>query len=347
MFINYHKQFKRSKRLRGRPEWQDMVPDTKEQRDLYKIADKHVDKFSRAFMAMTRSLIDDNTAKLIKDAWNAGSTPQEIESLIPIFAEGATDDEKVWRRFVNQIDNAYFDLVDESGEDETKRLNKKLKTNLGFTMQADVEPEEAEIIKAKKKVPIVPVNPYSLKWIQERALELIKTGLTKSQRDVIREVLLDAQSKGLRGKQVLDLLQQNLGLTARDFKAVQRRFKLHMESGIPKAKVDSLTMKYRDKLIKRRAQNIARTETIAAQAQGRNTAWQLAKESGQLPEVKRIWITAPSSPNPNRPCDICEGLDGAEATLTEPYESDVIGFVQMPPAHPSCRCTETIVKIKA
>ena len=334
MFVSYFKQINRTKRLRGRPDWQDVLPDTQEQRSAYRIADKHIEKFSRAFLSMIRSLIDENTATEIKDKYNRGATPQEIISLIPIFAEGINDDDPVWKKFIDKITGAYFDLIDESGKDETKRMNKKLKTNLGFTMVA------------KRQVPIVPVNPYSIEWIRTRALELIKTNLSISQREVITSVLTDAISRGLRGKEVIDSIIQNIGLTPRDFAAVGKRRLLHEKAGLPKKDITRLVDKYRDGLVKRRAITISRTETIAAQAQGRNTAWQLARESGQLPKVKRLWITAPSSPNPNRPCDICEGLDGAEADLGEPYESDVIGFVQMPPAHPNCRCTETIVRVK-
>jgi len=343
LLVKLYKAQKRSRRLQGRPKWQDILPDTKEQRDAYKIAAKNEDKFSRAFLAMTRSLIDDETAKKITDVWNKAPDIQSVMQLIPLFNEDP--EEKVWNRFATKIEGAYFDVIEESGKDETKRINDKLKTNIKFTMDTPEDLSGVEII-TKARVPVIPVNPFSKKWIKERALTLLKSNITGSQVEVIREILLGAFSEGLRGKVVIDQLKSSLGLTMRDFKAVNRRYALHLDAGLPKKKINILVGKYKDKLISGRAKTIARTETIAAQAQGRNATWQLAKDTGQLPETKRVWITAPSSPNPNRPCEICEDLDGREAAVDGAYESTFLGQIQMPPAHPNCRCTETLIRVK-
>ena len=94
--------------------------------------------------------------------------------------------------------------------------------------------------------------------------------------------------------------------------------------------------KYSDRLLRQRAMNIARTETITASNQGQSELWKQAVEKGQLdPTTKRVWIAAMSE----RTCPICMELDGQERGLEESWILPAGGEVYGPTAHPQCRCT--------
>jgi len=317
-------------------------------------------------MEATRTLLDDpSVERRFKEAWKSGSTVEIMESL-PFFSEGATDDLPVWDRFRTRMESAYADVIQEAGEAAMKDINRKFGSNLRFTIEDQVpqavdkaddpkkkrrkkvvppEPDLPAAVPISPAVAVVPVNPYSIAWMRKRSLELVREGITKPQREVVQSILLNATSKGERATATWRSIKDNIGLTTREYRAVENRKLLLEAQGLGRAEVQAQAGKYRLELTESRARRIARTETIRAQSQGRSDSWRIAQEKGSLPEaVVRVWMAPPESSNPNRPCEVCIGLDGEEAPLNGYYESDIIGSVDGPPAHPNCRCTETIIR---
>lgn len=326
--------FKRSRRLKGRPEWQDEIPDSQAGRDAYRIAAEHESRFSRAFLEAVRTIITPEVEKDFFEAWKTGSI-REVLATLPIFVEGDEETAKAWGPFLRKINVAYFDVIDESGKVAAKELNKKFRTSAEWTMSD--KPEGAdEVIEKAEVAPVVPVNPYSLKWIEERGLELATQGISAQQKAVVNSIIEGALEEGLRPTDVLREIKANIGLTDREYNAVLNRRDLLDAQGYSERDAAGLTEKYRQDLLTKRAKRIARTETIAAQSQGRKAAWELAAEQGKLPDVERVWMAPPPSANPNRPCEICLELDGKTARLGEPYESLYEGAVDAPPVHPNC-----------
>ncbi len=313
---------KRAKALRGRPEWQDQLPQTPEGKKTYEIAAKFEPAFAKAFLEAVRDTFDDATKKAFAEAYKSGSVSQAMESL-PIFSD--EPDNPAWERFTERLESEYLQVIQESGEAETRRLNRDFDTNMRFSI----------VKQTARKVPEVPVNPYAIDWVQRRSLQLVRQGISEQQRDVVRDLLVDNFEAGARAEDVYEEIRQNIGLTARESNAVVNRRILHEEAGLDEVETERLTSAYRDSLLLKRAERIARTETIAAQAQGRNEAWQLAQDNNLLPSVQRVWL-APPETGPDRPCEICEELDGKTAAIGEPYESALVGQVEAPPAHPSC-----------
>jgi hypothetical protein len=116
------------------------------------------------------------------------------------------------------------------------------------------------------------------------------------------------------------------------------------------------------RLLKRRAENIARTETIRAANMGTQFGWDAAADAGLLPPgTQKVWIATEDS----RTCPICAVLDGntvdlggnfdvsveataftiegeeIRVTATRPMKRS--STTRTPPAHPSCRCTLGLV----
>lgn len=81
-----------------------------------------------------------------------------------------------------------------------------------------------------------------------------------------------------------------------------------------------------------RALLIARTESIRAAHAGQRMAWKRAQEKGHISDAaKQVWIMTEDE----KACPQCEALDGEETALGEYFDGDI----EMPPAHPRCRCT--------
>jgi len=342
-FVRYLKGYellKRSRALAGRPIWQDTIPDTAAGRDSYRIAVKHEKAFSRAFLRAMRNLMPEEKPVGFTTLWRKGNL-DEIMATLPFFNAGEINQPPAWQGLIDSLERAYGSIVFESGVDASQRMNKKFKTNFRFTLndksENDLLAEHEQIIKAD-----IPINPYSISWIKSHALELVAEGISVPQISTVRDILLRNFSAGARAELVYEDIKRNIGLTDREYKAVQNRRLLHTSAGLPDTQIDVLVGDYKEKLLKARAVRIARTETIKAQAEGRRTAWRLAQDEGILPEVVREWISAPASLNPTRPCAICLDLDGKEADLNGAYESEFLGPVLGPPSHPHCRCTETI-----
>jgi SPP1 gp7 family putative phage head morphogenesis protein len=85
-----------------------------------------------------------------------------------------------------------------------------------------------------------------------------------------------------------------------------------------------------------RAELIARTETLRASNEGQQEAWLQAVDVGLLTGTEnREWIVTPD----DRLCLICEPMDGQTVALDEAFELEDGTKIDVPPAHPRCRCT--------
>jgi len=332
----FHRMLKAAK-----PDWVDFTPRGRSERDAYAIAARNEKQFSKAFIEATLGFLDPKTEKAFLASYRPGGNPEDVLKVFPFINEGE-ERSAALRQFVDRLQAAYLKTILEAGQDALDLVNESFGSALVFQVQ-----DQDKVIKAKSKpkVPVVPVNPYSIKWIRERALDLVTQGVTDQQLKVIRNILRRGFERGIRAEAVYQEIKRNIGLTEREYQAVENRRILHESAELPPDRVDTLTEKYESELLKKRAERIARTETIAAQAAGRNQAWQVAADSGALPEnVERVWRAAPESDNPNAPCEICLDLDNQPVGLGEPYSSKYLGAIDMPPAHPQCRCTEILRK---
>lgn len=107
------------------------------------------------------------------------------------------------------------------------------------------------------------------------------------------------------------------------------------------AQKTKILKKYRDKLIRRRAQMIARTETVDALNAGSEVSWVQAQRQGLLgKKASKEWVTTPVGA-----CSICrDELNGQIVLLGKTFQSKSIGALERPTAHPNCRCTIAPVK---
>lgn len=341
----------KSKRKKS-PYWLDFRPRGFGSRNYYELAAKYEGRFARAFMTAVKDTLPERIPSKLKEAWDKEDLYEAIAA-VPVLDGGQDTTEaqrENYKRFEAALVRAYSGLLKESGQAAAENMNKLLGVNFGFTIS---DGSNAEILKADEDVfvndrwltPIVPVNPYSKRWMETRAMELVTQGITAQQHETARMLLQDGFERGLRIERLYPEIRANIGLLPRELKAVGNRRALLVAEGIPEGRIDKLVAKYSQQLLRKRAERIARTETITAQAAGRRQMWQLAEESGELPKVQRRWMSAPGSDNPDRPCEICLDLDGKTAPINGQYES-LEGPIDGPTAHPGCRCGETLERVK-
>lgn len=185
------------------------------------------------------------------------------------------------------------------------------------------------------------VDAISRKYAHEQGSKLI-VNITDSQRATIRQIA----GKALNGEYTVDQaarrIREGIGLHPRWATAVEN-YRARLEAnprptGTSAARhaqqIDRSVTRYRDRLIKVRSQNIARTEILTAENLGRYASW--ADSIGQgfnSPASRKEWSPGPGA------CDICQGLAGEIVPWDGVFSNGAI----MPPAHPSCRCSANLL----
>ena len=319
---------KRKRRRKRRPEWQDVTPDSLGLKNLYDVAEKNVNRFARAFQSLASSIISD--PKMLKEAEKAIRTGN-VEGAVNALPFANIDDPegmKDWDKFSGKMQSAYLDVMEESGKDALSEV--------GIREEFNIE---------KQEVQSLPPNPFSAKWIEEQAAKLV-VDVSDSMKETIRQIILEGYKRGDRIETIMRRLKLSgrLGLLPREQKWVQNIEDKMREAGASQEKIERAVERKAKKFSSLRAERVARTEMITAQAQGRSDAWGQAADAGLIPpQVKRKWIAAGKSV---RTCKICIGLNTDTAALGEPFHSEFVGSVMNPPAHPQCLPGDSAVTAK-
>ena len=219
--------------------------------------------------------------------------------------------------------------------------------------KATPRPEEAvyaQILVDSAKIQGVVLDLQS-PWVQQAAQKLaadLVTNVNGSTKRAIRQIIFESIRDGVPPGNYVgadgvsrlgshDRIRAIVGLTERDAIAVVRR----AESG-------RAVKQYRAKLLRARAMNIARTETMRAANMGQQLAWQ-EMASNNLIDMSRFrqsWMVTPD----DRLCPLCAPMDGKLSPLGSVFESNERGVlpservsymgetVDGPPLHSRCRC---------
>lgn len=180
-------------------------------------------------------------------------------------------------------------------------------------------------------------NPRAVAWAERVGGRLI-SGINQTTREGLRAIIAGGIEAGTNPRETARAIRARIGLTSRQARAVATYYEeLEAEGGRDLAgKVE----RYAAKLLRQRAEMIARTETMAAVNEGQLELWRQARADGLLPAaVERTWVTTPD----DRLCPICEPMEGQTVALEEVFVSPEDGSEAMaPPIHPSCRCAEVL-----
>ena len=186
-------------------------------------------------------------------------------------------------------------------------------------------------------------NPRSLSWIFRHAGELVAE-LSVTSQIALQNLLARAFQEGFTVRQVAQHLRNVVGLNAQQAQALET-FRLQAFNSLNPNVAELRVIRYGNRLLKNRAETIARTETIRAAAQGQQELWFQMADQGILdPETtRRRWIVTPDE----RLCPICAPmpLDPRNIVrLDQPFYAGNGNLVMNPPdPHPRCRCATALV----
>lgn len=269
---------------------------------VYSVTREFADDWSNAFVASTDELKAGVGAAMYAKAVETGE-PALVIGTLP-FDSAAAAQTAGWQPLIESV-------YARAGKAEVGRLG----LSMSFNLQ----------------------NPYALQWIPQHAAKLV-TEVGEETKAAIRAVILEGYQYGTPPLRTGIRIREMVGLTTRDANAVMKYWRsLTEEADLSATRVDELADSYSRRLLRRRAENIARTETITAAVRGTQDSWATARDAGLVaPESMQEWIAATES---GRTCPICMALDGKKAKLGGAFDGGFSG----PPAHPSCRCTVGLV----
>lgn len=181
------------------------------------------------------------------------------------------------------------------------------------------------------------VNPYAVQYARAEVGTMIREITQTTQQGIARLIGVGIE-QGITPAQTAQQIRTMIGLTEQ-----QTNWVLNYENKLLSAgsvDIDLKVDRYAAKLLRQRAQNIARTETIRAANGGQQAAWNAAVDQGVLPkDAEQVWIIT----DDEKICEICEPMPDMEENQHVPLNGVFITGegerVKKPPAHPRCRCS--------
>ncbi len=157
----------------------------------------------------------------------------------------------------------------------------------------------------------------------------------------MKSIVTAGVDAGRHPKRLARDVQAVVGLTDRDALAVDRRRELLLSQGeLSATRAHAIADDYAETLLQRRAENIARTESLTAVNRGRSALWDQLLEDGGMPEGQlREWDASMDA----AVCPLCQAMHRKKAKVGEPWVLLDGTEVVSPPGHPQCRCTELLV----
>ena len=282
------------------------MPLEPEWRSIHGVANSKQQELRRAFQRGISEFADDITVAELQRAFEDGDLGA-VEAAIP------------WDDLPDHLDEMADEILETTRRGATaslKHLPAAVQANLRFDL----------------------LNPRSVEFIRQYRFNLIRQISAETQ-EGIRRVILRAFEEGLHPRQSGRYIRDLVGLTQRQALAVDNRRRSLIARGVPQGRAMDQSMAYARKLHRRRAETIARTETMRAANAGQQLLWEQAVDEGLINPARtlREWIVTPD----DRLCDFCEPMDGQRVGMDEDFQSE-LGPVHEPPLHPSCRCAVSL-----
>jgi Phage Mu protein F like protein len=178
-------------------------------------------------------------------------------------------------------------------------------------------------------------NPRAIQQAQKNAATLV-TNVSRETRLAIRDVVTRAISEGIDVREAARMIRPLIGLTRGQATAVLNQRERLLRAGVEATRVQAISERYADKLLRYRSRMIARTEVLRASNDGLRSSWREAQRQGLLDgDTKKRWLVTPD----DRLCELCAPLADHEPVLLEETFDTDLGPLQGPPLHPNCRCT--------
>jgi hypothetical protein len=181
--------------------------------------------------------------------------------------------------------------------------------------------------------------PRMRRWLRDHGAELVRE-VNGTSRAAVRGIVNEGFRLGRHPRHMARDVRAVVGLTEPQAISLARRQAAMLEAGVSEANIERRMARVAERMIKRRAETIARTETMTAINRGRHELWRQLEEDGALePGAQRQWLTS----DDERVCPICGPMDQQVTRISGSYTLPGGASLDHPPAHPACRCTEVIM----
>jgi hypothetical protein len=270
---------------------------------IYAITDKLEGQFVEEFILQARKLSRGKSLQQLLDQIEGGYFTS-IASIPPALS-------------LIKINTSKLDAIVRKAIGSSARItNQKVGLNLSFNVR----------------------NPKIIETARNISVEL-STNLSKTSQQIIDKVIANAMEGLVTRREAIKIIESRVGLLPAHSDAVDRYYDTLIQSGSTKAMAKKLADKYADRLLKYRANTIARTEIARATGIGQTEFWRQAMDEGVFSaDTKRVWTTGYDE----LVCDICGPMNKVEVGIFEQWLTPN-GFVDYPSAiHPNCRCSQGI-----
>ena len=170
-------------------------------------------------------------------------------------------------------------------------------------------------------------RPHFQRWLREHMSTMVNQ-TSGTSIGALKATLRDGINRGRHPMRLAKDLKQSIGLTEPHAKAVAKlRAKLEAD-GVPAGRADKQVEAYRQKLIRYRARNIARTESMQSVSAGRQKLWEQLTADDAWPDErppKKSWLTSLDEAT----CEICQPMNGQRREINETWDVGEPSF-----AHP-------------
>lgn len=206
-------------------------------------------------------------------------------------------------------------------------------------------------------------NRRAIRWAEQHAATLVTGNVDTT---AIRRLVVNATEKGIHPRVTARLIREIVPILPRHQATVERLFTSSIDAGVTEAHAEKVAARKAKRLLRYRAEMIARTEAMTAANQGQLLVWETAVDLDLIPAgTKRVVLAT----GDDRTCPICAVMDGKTVSIQGSLTVDrqATGFVRsgstfrvsgtkplknphtvrQPPFHPQCRCRTVLEHIPA
>lgn len=252
--------------------------------------------------------------------------------------KATTTDPELLSLLQDIVDGRYIALTPEV-EARIARIQTPTADLVAIARQAYARAGRATLKGANLKMSFDITNPRAIDGARRVSAAMI-TNINANTRQAIRDIVTQVVGGDVPISTAKRMIRQQVGLLPAHAAAVRRYEATLIGAGTPRTTVTKLTDQYADRLLKYRAEMIARTEVARATSWGQKEAWDQARDADLIPmDAQRVWITAADE----RTCQFCGPMNGVAATLDGVWLTGK-GPIEVPTdIHPQCRCTSGLV----
>jgi len=180
-------------------------------------------------------------------------------------------------------------------------------------------------------------DPRALASAEQRAATLV-TAVTDDTRAAVRDIIADAFRNQYPSRIAARAIRQVVGLNERQATALANYRLGLLEQEVAPERILTLTDRYGARLLRQRADMIARTEISRASHEGQRELWREGIRNGQInpAEAREVWIANFDA------CDLCAQMNGQISGIDDSFDFDG-EQIDGPPGHPNCLPGDTLV----